>query len=283
LFVADVQDCLSLLLVLFCLLLFGTELANNLQVVLAPPLDISLAAGDKIKLVRDLDNVLNICYKQGLYNAEQLILENYSKAPASSLILPANSYALMTNFKSTTKKLGKFAPMYVGPVKIIEQSYGDFYIIKDLVQDTQTVAHIMNLVPFECASDDEAREIAASDYNEFFVARVTGHKQFGTENLTSKLYFTVEFDDGDIDSFAPLHDLLFVEEAKNYVLKHQPELAAALLKLCKLRNPIIQRSVSRKHLLDSMSENHVSHDQFVHNAYIPFVHTPEQVFKAVSA
>jgi hypothetical protein len=86
----------------------------------------------------------------------------------------------------------------------------------------------MNLVPFECASDDEAREIAASDYNEFFVARVTGHKQFGTENITSKLYFTVEFDDGDIDSFVPLHDLLFVEEAKNYVLKHQPELAAAL-------------------------------------------------------
>jgi hypothetical protein len=47
-------------------MLFGTELANNLQVVSAPPLDISLAAGDKIKLVRDLDNVLNICYKQGL-------------------------------------------------------------------------------------------------------------------------------------------------------------------------------------------------------------------------
>ena len=56
------------------------------------------------------------------------------------------------------------------------------------------------------------------------VKKVTGHRRYGTDNnLNSKLYFTVEFDDGDIGSFAPLRGLLFVEEAKNCVLSYSTQ------------------------------------------------------------
>jgi hypothetical protein len=53
------------------------------------------------------------------------------------------------------------------------------------------------------------------------VKKITGQRRYGTDNnLNSKLYFTVEFDDGDIGSFVPLRGLLFVEEAKNCVLSY---------------------------------------------------------------
>ena len=106
----------------------------------------------------------------------------------------------------------------------------------------------MNLFPSNTLQEKKLVKLQPLITIIFFVAKVTGHEHFGTENLTSKLYLTVEFDDGDIDSFVPLHDLLFVEGAKNGVLRHQPELDVAL----KARKPIIRRSVSRNRFRVSM-------------------------------
>jgi hypothetical protein len=133
----------------------------------------------------------------------------------------------MSNFKSKTKMLGKFAPIYVGPLRVIKQLYGDFYSLQDLVQDTRTIAHASDLIAFECDNDADAISIAKSDYNEFTVTQINSHTILNEDpSKISNIFFNVTFDDGETQSLMPVRNLLFVEAAQIYVDKHLLELIA---------------------------------------------------------
>jgi hypothetical protein len=180
-----------------------------------------------VEHVRKLDEALSICYDSGLANLEAGIVDNYLKAPSSNISFDPDSYVMMSNFKTKTKILGKFAPVYVGPLRVIKRLYGDFYSLKDLVQDTRTIAHASDLIAFFCSNDDEAVAIAKADYNEFTVSQINNHTILNEDpSKLANIFFDVTFDDGETQTLMPVRNLLFVEAASAYVNKHQPELLA---------------------------------------------------------
>jgi hypothetical protein len=134
---------------------------------------------------------------------------------------------MLTNYKSTTRKLGKFAPLYIGPLQVAKNLGNDFYHLRDIVQDTMSVAHASDLARFDCPDDNTALNIAKSDYNEFVVESINSHTIIGDATKTSSLFFNVTFDDGETQTTVPFKNLLHVDIARDYVTAHQAELPAA--------------------------------------------------------
>jgi hypothetical protein len=148
-------------------------------------------------------------------------------APKSNITFNPDTYVMMSNFKSKTKMLGKFSPVYVGPLRITKQLYGDFYSLQHLVKDVRTIAHATDLIAFACDNDEDAIAIAKSDYNKFTVSQINSHTILNEDpSKISNIFFNVTFDDGETQTLMPVRNLLFVEAARTYVNKHQPELIA---------------------------------------------------------
>jgi hypothetical protein len=203
-------------------------LANDLNLFAGPPIDLdTLDNQTPTEHIRNLDTVLNCCYRAALANVEEGILKRHAKRPTSEATFSENDFVMLTNYKSTTRKLGKFAPLYIGPFRIIKNLQNDFYSIKDIVQDTISVAHASDLTAFACPDETTALNIAKSDYNEFVVELINSHTQFGDSNKTSDLYFNVTFEDGDTNALIPFKNLLHVDVAREYVNAHKTELPAA--------------------------------------------------------
>ena len=209
-------------------LLFGTELANDLNLFSGPPLELdTLDNQTPTEHIRMLDTVLNCCYRAALGNIEDGILQNHAKRPVSEVTFTEGSYVMLTNYKSTTRKLGKFAPLYIGPFRVSKNLQNDFYSLKDLVQDTTSVAHASDLAAFNCTTDAQALQIAKSDYNEFIVSSINSYTQLGDPSKTTGLFFNVTFEDGETQSLIPFKNLLHVDIAREFVTQHKTELPAA--------------------------------------------------------
>jgi len=129
----------------------------------SPPFEIATIK-DPSAFVCNLDNSLNIVFKQGLASVEDTILRNYLKQPQSEIHFKVDQYAVMPNHRHKAQALGKFSPQLFGPLKLVKDFNNDFYELRDLVQDEPIFAHGCDLRIFNCRDDQQAMEIAAKDF-----------------------------------------------------------------------------------------------------------------------
>jgi hypothetical protein len=207
-------------------MLFGSEVSQRLGFSTPPSFDQS-GFTDPVQFIRSLDNSLMALYRNGLASTEDGIIANFLAAPESLLKFDIGNYVLLLNERFSTRKLGKLSPSFVGPLRVARPLAGDFYELKDLVQDTKIFAHAQNIVLFNgCSSDEEAIRISCSDHNEFEVTSIESHEFHGDAAKTSSLYFNVTWADGSKSQTAFRH-CLHLGIAKDYVEKHKKDLAAA--------------------------------------------------------
>ena len=102
-------------------------------------------------------------------------MQNHDRAPETTTTYSAGDYVLYRNFRTSTRKLKKFSPNLIGPLRVVSRLIGDFYELKDVVQDVPMFAHAADISLYNCSSDEEARKIACSDHDEFVVDKVTAH------------------------------------------------------------------------------------------------------------
>ena len=75
---------------------------------------------------------------------------------------------------------------------------------------------------YHCYSDDVAIDIAKSDYNEFTIEKVIGHK--GDPKSLNTFRIIVTFKGSDIPHHLPIRDLQYVNLVRDYV-NRTPELS----------------------------------------------------------
>ena len=121
----------------------------------------------------------------------------------------------------TTRKLNKFAPVFCGPVRVLNNSFDDFYELQDLVQDKTFFAHARHLQPYQAPemTDDQARNIAKHDYGEWTVQSITSHQTEGNGSASpTTTTFTVLFEGSAIPVTGQrFRDLRFVPAFQDYV------------------------------------------------------------------
>ena len=76
--------------------------------------------------------------------------------------------------------------------------------------------------PFNCYSDDVAIGIAKSDYNEFIIEKVIGHK--GDPTSLNDFRIIVTFEGSDTPHYLPIRDLQYVNLVRDYI-NRTPELS----------------------------------------------------------
>jgi hypothetical protein len=117
-------------------------------------------------------------------------MRNYLKQPSSDVTFVEGQFVVMPNHRHRAQALGKFSPQLIGPMKVVKNFQNDFYELKDLVQDERVFAHGCDLRLFICANDQEALEIAASDYGELIIHSVLSH--VGDPNKLGQLQFVIQ-------------------------------------------------------------------------------------------
>jgi len=95
-----------------------------------------------------------------------------------------------------------------GPVKVEKKLQGDFYDLHDLVQDTTLLSHASDTRPFACDSDDEAGNMAQSDYGEIVIEKILSHR-------TNPLLFELQGNRGE-SFWLPFKDVKFLKKVEAY-------------------------------------------------------------------
>ncbi len=168
--------------------------------------------------VRDLQNALDTIGDHALLNLQETLMQNHDKAPETTTTYSAGDYVLYRNFRTSTRKLKKFSPNLIGPLRVVSRLIGDFYELKDVVQDVPMFAHAADISLYNCSSDEEARKIACSDHDEFVVDKVTAHVTDPT------LLFKVHYKDNNNSfSWLPFRDVKYLEQAKSYADKNKKD------------------------------------------------------------
>jgi hypothetical protein len=140
-----------------------------------PPFDILQIKKTPHEYLRGLDNALQIASAAAADRLESTILHNLLRQPGPGVVFKVGSYCLIANNRPKTNKLQKFAPTFAGPLRVVENYGNDFYRLMDLVQDEdQIFVHTCDMREFACANDDEVRNIAVTDYDEFRILEIVG-------------------------------------------------------------------------------------------------------------
>ena len=204
-------------------IIFGTELSNNMQMFMhdKPFTDYS-KLNDTGTLIKDLDNKLDIVYKHALAHLEDTIVDKFGKNQTTDITYNKGDYVLYRNLRISTSAARKFAPVFLGPLKVVNTLVGDFYLCHDLVQDKPLYCHARDMRPFNCYSDDVAIGIAKSDYNEFIIEKVIGHE--GDPTSLNNFRIIVTFEGSDTPHHLPIRDLQYVNLVRDYI-NRTPELS----------------------------------------------------------
>ena len=177
--------------------------------------------------VTNLNNALAHVQASGLSTIEDTIVERYLAAPETVVPFTVGDYVLYRNMRIVTKKLQKFSPPLVGPLRIKNTLLGDFYELQDLVQDVSVFAHASDMRAFpHCDSDEMAQRIAQTDYDEHQVIKILGHTE-------KPVQFQVKYQDGD-ELWLPFKDVKYLDLVAEYCTtkaKHDPFLKTLLQKL----------------------------------------------------
>ena len=218
-------------------LIFGTAMTQRLDALASESVHLGNVTSTPIpQYVRQLDNSLRLLVDAGLQSTEDTILKNYLKCPEEPQQYKVGDLVYHTNVRPITRKLGKWAPNYAGPAKVITAYGNNVFQLQDLVQDTTNFyVHACDLVRSNITSEEAAREIAKRDYKEEFVTEVISH-ECNPENpdLLGQLFFNVKFaDNPDLILTVPYSAVQYVDVVKAYLQQHQRELPAAYKKSCK--------------------------------------------------
>ena len=212
-------------------LVFGTAVTQDLKALESPAFEIATIK-DPNAFVRSLDNTLNIVFQSGLASVEDTIMRNYLNQPASNITFQEGQFVLMPNHRHRAQALGKFSPQLIGPLRIVKNFNNDFYELKDLVQDESVFAHGCDLRIFNCDNEQQALQIAATDYNELTIHSVIGHE--GNPDKLGQLFFTVTFsDDPTMTTSLPYKEVKFVQSIRDYIDKNKTVLSTAATDLRK--------------------------------------------------
>jgi len=133
-------------------LVFGTMVTQDLKMLESPTFEIATIK-DPSAFVRNLDNSLNIVFREGLASVEDTILRYYLQQPQSDVRFEIDQYVIMPNHRHKAQALGKFSPQLIGPLKVVKDFNNDFYELRDLVQDEPIFAHGCDLRIFKCKND----------------------------------------------------------------------------------------------------------------------------------
>jgi len=212
-------------------LVFGTAVTQDLKALESPAFDIATIQ-DPNAFVRSLDNTLNIVFQSGLASVEDTIMRNYLKQPASKTTFKEGQFVVMPNHRHKAQALGKFSPQLIGPLRIVKDFQNDFYELKDIVQDESVFAHGCDLRTFDCENEQQALQIAATDYNELTIHSVIGHE--GNPDKLGQLFFTVTFsDDPTMTTSLPYREVKYVQSVRDYIDKNKVVLRTAAADLRK--------------------------------------------------
>ena len=140
-----------------------------------------------------------------------------NKNPSTVEVFKEEDLFLYRNLRIGSSRNQKFAVKMLGPHQVTQRCIGDFYLCKDLTQDTKFYCHARDMEFFECSYMKEARNIASADHDEFEISQVLGH--VGTPN-TDNFRFIVTFTvDPDTKHHLRFRDVQFVDHVKTYIRK----------------------------------------------------------------
>jgi hypothetical protein len=202
-------------------LLFGTQFVRDMKLLVPTLQPLTETA---VAHVRNLNTVLMTCRANALLSQEDQIISELAAEPTTTDAFTPGEYVLYQNVMMTTRKLNKFAPVFCGPVRVLNNSFDDFYELQDLVQDKTFFAHARHLQPYTAQiTDDQARDIAKHDYGEWTVQSITSHQTAGDGPPSpTTTAFTVLFEGSAIPVTGQrFRDLRFVPAFQDYVRKHK--------------------------------------------------------------
>jgi hypothetical protein len=227
-------------------LVFGSKVTQGFDAMSSDVANIARVPKDTPypKYIRLLDDTLALVVEEGLTSIEDLILKNYLKAPHQPPRFTVGDYVFITNTRPITKRLGKFAPNYCGPLRVIQDYGNDIYQLKDVVQDQDTFyTHASDMLPSSITDEETAKEVARVDYAEFFIREVVSHDADPDDpDKLGQLFFNVRFSDDEHTISCPYNDVKFVEVVKDYIRAHKNELPKAFEEIGRAAAPLGVRS-----------------------------------------
>jgi hypothetical protein len=132
-----------------------------------------------------------------------------------------NNYVLLSYPNGPSSKLSS---LYRGPMKIVKKKTDYIFIVKDLLSEREYEVHANRLrmlyVP-DNTSDEDLKELAVADSQEFEVEKILEHK--GKPTNRSKMKFLVKWMNEDNPTWEPFENVKDLEALEEYIKEH-PEL-----------------------------------------------------------
>ena len=233
-----------------CHLVFGTKVTKGFDALASDRADLALVPKETPipRYLRLLDETLALVVEHGLVSTEDRILKNYLRAkrdqPKSPRKFKVGDFVFITNTRPITRRLGKFAPNYCGPLKVIQDYGNDIYQLQDVVQDQDTFyTHAIDMVQSSIADDAVARDVARVDYAEFFIHEVVSHEADPEDpDKLGQLWFHVRFTGDNHTILCPYVDVKHVDVVKDYIRLHKNELPKAYMEISRAVTPLGVRS-----------------------------------------
>ncbi len=228
-------------------LIFGSKLAKDMKMFQTDePFTDYTKLVNPPEYVRKFNESLSIIYSHGLANLEDKIIARHEKASNTEEKYAVGELIMYRNLRIYSDKKKKVSPTILGPFKVERILQGDFYHVKDLVQDKLFFSHAKDMIKFSPKiSDQEALELAAKDHEEHVIESVISH--IGEAKTLTDLKFLVKFLNIEEPSYVRFKDGKYVTKVQNYIRNH---MATDFPKLSKLFAEVLPQRRSTKSTVD---------------------------------
>jgi hypothetical protein len=158
--------------------IFGDLVSDDVAMEL-PDSEKDRSIGDYLIKLRDMHAIIIKATQDFLEGHQRKRNRRGDPSSAASPKFYESQYVLL---KYPSRPPNKLAGLYRGPMVISAIDRPDLIRVRDLITDKTSLVHTSRLVPYRHPADmteEEARELAAADMDEFFVEEIISHRGNG--------------------------------------------------------------------------------------------------------